>query len=274
MTNDLLLDRPQDDSIMDIGQNCSKCHQLDFLPFRCEYCKLVFCADHRRLQDHQCPHLQALESQNIRPRSPKRIPHGPTAASLFPDREKDRAKINSLIERPTKPTSILETSFRVGDVKSKTAFSKFAKFLNLQKNKRLTKSAKKIFAPKKPSPTVELQLLRKNAKGDAKIPDSDRVYVWCLHVNALEEEEDKLTKIDVHSQRVGIFVNKNWPIGRALDVISDELHIKNNNNKTTEVNERLNIFKVSDDQPVLLKTGDRCKDLRQGEVLYLVRGTV
>lgn len=36
----------------DIGSHCSECRQLDFLPFTCAKCKLVFCLDHRN--KHAC----------------------------------------------------------------------------------------------------------------------------------------------------------------------------------------------------------------------------
>lgn len=41
----------------DLGLHCSKvdCGQLDFLPFTCHGCRLVFCLDHRSYQGHNCP---------------------------------------------------------------------------------------------------------------------------------------------------------------------------------------------------------------------------
>lgn len=40
----------------DIGRHCSveDCGQQDFLPFRCEFCQDIFCAEHRRPDDHAC----------------------------------------------------------------------------------------------------------------------------------------------------------------------------------------------------------------------------
>src|ERR1700759_5535938 len=39
-----------------IGAHCQMafCHQLDFLPFRCESCKGTFCLDHRTETAHSC----------------------------------------------------------------------------------------------------------------------------------------------------------------------------------------------------------------------------
>lgn len=40
----------------DLGTHCGMefCQQQDFLPFKCEFCFKVYCADHRRTEDHQC----------------------------------------------------------------------------------------------------------------------------------------------------------------------------------------------------------------------------
>jgi AN1-like Zinc finger len=35
-----------------LGQHCSTCNQLDFLPFRCNSCHLYHCLEHRN--NHQC----------------------------------------------------------------------------------------------------------------------------------------------------------------------------------------------------------------------------
>ena len=48
---------------MEIGGHCSvsHCHQLSFLPFKCNACSLLFCSDHRTYEAHCCavwkPHI-------------------------------------------------------------------------------------------------------------------------------------------------------------------------------------------------------------------------
>ncbi|XP_062151308.1 zinc finger AN1 domain-containing stress-associated protein 12 [Alnus glutinosa] len=41
----------------DLGQHCQHpdCHQLDFLPFKCDGCRKVFCSEHRSYRTHECP---------------------------------------------------------------------------------------------------------------------------------------------------------------------------------------------------------------------------
>ncbi|XP_010528278.1 PREDICTED: zinc finger AN1 domain-containing stress-associated protein 12 [Tarenaya hassleriana] len=40
-----------------LGKHCQNpdCKQLDFLPFTCDGCKLVFCLEHRSYKSHDCP---------------------------------------------------------------------------------------------------------------------------------------------------------------------------------------------------------------------------
>ncbi|KAK6244159.1 hypothetical protein QUC31_010568 [Theobroma cacao] len=41
----------------DLGKHCSveDCKQIDFLPFTCDRCRLVFCLEHRSYIKHRCP---------------------------------------------------------------------------------------------------------------------------------------------------------------------------------------------------------------------------
>ncbi|GLT35448.1 hypothetical protein SLA2020_099000 [Shorea laevis] len=41
----------------DLGSHCqhSHCHQLDFLPFKCDGCHKVYCLEHRSYKSHECP---------------------------------------------------------------------------------------------------------------------------------------------------------------------------------------------------------------------------
>lgn len=41
----------------DLGKHCQfdDCNQLDFLPFTCDGCHLLFCLEHRSYKSHRCP---------------------------------------------------------------------------------------------------------------------------------------------------------------------------------------------------------------------------
>lgn len=64
-----------------IGTHCQMpfCHQLDFLPFRCESCKGMFCLDHRTETSHQCPKAGAwARARSGIDTSASRLPPKPT----------------------------------------------------------------------------------------------------------------------------------------------------------------------------------------------------
>jgi predicted nucleic acid binding AN1-type Zn finger protein len=49
----------------DLGQHCTvkDCHQLDFLPFRCNACSQVFCLEHRNYEQHHCAQGKRRDNQ-------------------------------------------------------------------------------------------------------------------------------------------------------------------------------------------------------------------
>ncbi|CUM51331.1 uncharacterized protein AC631_02227 [Debaryomyces fabryi] len=263
-----------DQGIMNIGKQCHKCQQVDFLPFHCEYCKFTYCSNHRSLDSHQCP---------VKPQEKTRSSqqYDATAASLFPDREKDKIKLENSINNATpKATNILGRNGAQGNV-----IAKFAKFLRLQKNKKSTDDKvmglfKKKSVPSARTKVADMAILRREAKGDTKVSDTDKIYLWCLYINPKQvsdnAEEDIFSNIDVHKEKRAVWVSKQWSVGRALDSIADNLSIVNINNRTRESDERLCICKVSDDElPVLLETSDRClKAFRNADLIYLVRGKI
>lgn len=295
--------REKDQGVMNLGENCHYCKQLDFLPFRCEYCHNTYCSNHRTLDSHSCPGKAKFETGV---KNGTIAYDGPTASSLFPDREKNKAKIDELIKNSKpKPTNILETQFRLGDVAKNTpnAFNKFKKFLILQKKKSLKSSSNggggvsigKLFNSKKSilskNKIVDIATLKKTAKGDAKVGVNDRIYIWCLYIDNSNDkfnEDDYLSMINVEKDRKPIWISKNWSVGRSLDSIADLLKIMNYNNSTRESSERLNIFKNDkeevnnkngenneDDVPVLIENSDRVnKVFKNGSLIYLVKGSL
>lgn len=241
--------------IMDIGKNCAQCLRLDFLPFVCEHCKSTFCEDHRRLDAHGCKYKHKQRDQRSEGGC---IYLGPTAKSLFPDAEKRKRSQELRFEQNKLPyaTSIAEAL-------SKKALSKFAKFLNILANS----NRGKIITTTSLLTASNLSLKR-DAKGDGKICPADRVYVWTLIVDG------DLEKINIEKQRKPMFLNKKWPIGRALDVIADIHRVSNNNNTIATSEDRLNIFKLNAGKPALLKLLERCLALVCGDTLFLVRGSL
>lgn len=263
----------KDQGLMDIGKHCHKCQQLDFLPFHCEFCNLIYCSSHRTLESHQCPGKPKEKTRS------NQEYQGPTAASLFPDREKDKLKLEKLIsEAKPRASNILGHNNGQGNV-----FAKFTKFLKLQKDKKKDSGMglfKKKSAAQGRNKVLDAALLCKQAKGDPKVADTDKIYLWCLYINPKllndSSESDIFTGIDIDKEKKPAWISKQWPVGRALDSIADNLKISNYNNSTRDSQERLCIFKVNgDDQPLMVENGDRClKAFKTGDVIYLVRGSI
>ena len=55
-----------DADLLSIGRHCESCGSLDFLPFRCDACKQVFCLNHPSYKAHACTEAAGRESSNIR----------------------------------------------------------------------------------------------------------------------------------------------------------------------------------------------------------------
>ncbi|RLV94360.1 CDC48-associated ubiquitin-like/zinc finger protein 1 [Spathaspora sp. JA1] len=274
MSTNLFIDKSQtpskDQGIIDIGKNCQYCNQLDFLPFVCEFCKQTYCSNHRKIDQHNCINKHLYDRSPSRSASPGEFISSKT---LFPDREADKKRIDQRLKTSPKPTTILETQFRVGDAArgSSNAFTKFQKFLNLQKSKQ-SKSVFKLFksgtTATATSKYAEIATLKKQAKGDVKISASDRIYIYCIYINNPDEKIES-------SNKKPIFINKNWVIGKSLDSITNILSIKNNNNIVNNPDEKLNIFKLDDsEKPQLVTTSSKSNVFKNGEVLYLVRGSI
>lgn len=253
--------------LMDIGEHCSFCGQIDFLPFKCS-CKQTFCMLHRIPESHQCVNLKQSthtipspkQTHQFRDGTPNSFPDMPSSQSLFPDRSKP-------VEIKFKTTETNHVRIKDASRKSTSALDKLMKFFRENGKSKLKQSSTTNYATKK---IIALSKLKSSARGDSRIPVSERVFI---NVQILNDKADTSLKHPV-------YVSRAWPVGRALDSIADILKVKNVNNRTTDQNEKLFLFKLKEilrnGEPDLMKieTGDRViKTLSDGDDIYLVRGT-
>lgn len=254
----------EDQGVLDLGKNCYFCNQLDFLPFKCEFCDHIYCSLHRNIDSHNCkrPERQLLPEKY----------DGPTAASLFPNPE---ARQKALEEEYNKVASKSASTIARKETVKITPLAKLKKFLQIQKLKKEKSSTNssifgKLKAPKAPNPVVQLATLKKVAKGSANVAPADRIYIWALYINRNEEE---LEKISQEAEKVPIWLLRNWSVGRSLDLIADQLKIINNNNSTLQSSERLNLFRVINEEPVPLDVSKKnLGSFTNCDILYLVKG--
>ncbi|ODQ79211.1 hypothetical protein BABINDRAFT_26961, partial [Babjeviella inositovora NRRL Y-12698] len=267
-----------DQSIMDIGKHCQYCNQLDFLPFTCPHCKLTLCLDHQKVDAHKCAENPFEKTRSVSP-----VSHLPSSKTLFPDRSKHKEQLDkeiAYLQANPKPTSLATSN--------STPLQRVRKFLSKSKDKSTFKGTG-IFGIKlgkaKPETTPiavypstkEVLVLRREAKGDAKVLAADRVYVWAVFVPDAGSEAVRET--------IPLWISKKWPVGRALDALAALLKIRNVNNSVTDKLQRLTICRqarkgekriidVDDDgELVEVSTSGRCeREFKDGDTLYVVRG--
>jgi len=113
----------------------------------------------------------------------------------------------------------------------------------------------------KAAQVIALNELRKNAKGDQKVPIDKRLY---LHVEAeAKTAAAKFPKGD-------LFFNKEWSVGRVLDAAAKGLQVQNMNNSGKD-EEKLRVFHVQGGR--LLEFGEKAGDaVANGNTIVLLRG--
>lgn len=104
--------------------------------------------------------------------------------------------------------------------------------------------------------------LKKMAKGDDKTPTEKRIYV---NVEASAET----TTAKIHSG--AFFYNKEWSIGRILDMAAKSLQVENVNNRASGEEDKLRVFHVEGGR--LLEFSEKLGvAVQTGNTLVLLRG--
>jgi len=109
---------------------------------------------------------------------------------------------------------------------------------------------------------AELNALKRAAKGEASVPQDKRVY---LHVEASADT----TKAKFPTGK--FFYNREWTVGRVLDMAAKSLQVQNVNNRGGGEEEKLRVFHVEGGRLLKFseKIGESCKS---GNMIVLLRG--
>lgn len=244
----------KESGMLDVGTHCGFCRQLDFLPFHCAYCEGDFCSSHRTKESHHCRWLIENDGKATQAVAKKVIDNdGRYFQSLLP--EKGYLRVQQADQDSKKATT------RTKSKGNKTALEKLAKFFKRNESSKKYKSKSS-----KPNAYLELTNLKRIAKGDDKIPISNRVYIYCYHIGDNDSE----------SKKNEIFINKIWPIGRALDYIAQRLNVVNNNvSMNATSSEKLYLYKkeATSGELISLEASSRVAvELKDLDTVYLVRG--
>ncbi|KIW48052.1 uncharacterized protein PV06_00681 [Exophiala oligosperma] len=276
-----------------IGKHCefAYCHQLDFLPFRCESCHHTFCLDHRTETAHKCTHAGEW-AKNRRRNSVGRASATSTSGAGRPNHsnaaqcsnQSCKTFINTLqntgVHCPhCNRNYCLKHRMRedhdcknliplgAGPVDIAVQSNKEKIKLGFGRLKTWGKSQQETLLPKpKPSSRAaqlaDLNKLKKNAKGDDKLDTEKRVY---LHVEA--EAASTTSKLP----RADLFFSQDWSIGRLLDDAAKRLQVANVNNRVETEEQRLRVYHVEGGR--LLEFSEKVgKSLINGNTVVLLRG--
>ena len=109
---------------------------------------------------------------------------------------------------------------------------------------------------------AEVNALKRGAKGEASVPTEKRVY---LHVEASADT----TKAKFPTGK--FFYNKEWTVGRVLDMAAKALQVQNVNNHGGGEEEKLRVFHVEGGRLLKFseKIGEACVS---GNMIVLLRG--
>ena len=109
---------------------------------------------------------------------------------------------------------------------------------------------------------VEMNKLKRECKGDDKVPAEKRVY---LHVEA----EKETAKAKLASAKV--WFSEDWSVGRMLDEAAKRLQVANINNRVDKEEDRLRVYHVEGGR--LLEFSEKAgKVLASGNTIVLLRG--
>jgi len=276
-----------------IGAHCQYdyCHQLDFLPFRCDSCKHTFCLDHRSETAHKC----ARAGEWAQNRRKNDIGISSSTSSLLPS-AKPTLQTAQQCSEPKCKTSIntlqntgvhcpdcnrqycLKHRFReehdcknlvplgsrpaaAGGNNAERVRVGFARLKTWGRDKQ------EALRPK-PKPTSKaaqvaaLNALKRTAKGDEKLAAEKRTY---LHVEAeAATTTAKLPKAD-------LYFSADWTVGRVLDEAARRLQVANVNNRVEDEDQRLRIYHVEGGR--LLEFSEKLANVAvSGNTIVLLRG--
>ncbi|KAF3922922.1 hypothetical protein ABW20_dc0100884 [Dactylellina cionopaga] len=148
--------------------------------------------------------------------------------------------------------------------KKQTALSKFKLWASSGSSKLKDIKATPITQKQKSvaARLTEMNKLRKEAKGDEKVPQDKRIYLYT-------QAEGKSTSAKIPEGT--FFYSKEWSVGRVMDITAKHLQIPNLNNQSADDEKKLRVFHVESGRLLSFgeKIGEACVD---GNTIVLLRG--
>jgi len=275
---------------LDIGRHCDyeTCHRLDFLPTKCGKCGKRFCQEHEAASNHECIGLHKETPKAVRPRSVSPPKQGikcanPVCSTLLNDStspptacKQCGGKLYCLKHRhpadhpclnivPTNTAHVSESRDKLLMRLREWAGSRQIK--GMPKTSGPLLGLIKAKAPKY-NKTAELVKLKKAAKGDTKVEESKRIYVYG---EAPPRSLDNLSA--GHGVQKEVFFSSSATNGRVLDQLSQLMGEINVNNRTDDASRRLHLFHVESGS-LLEPSRLFGEHVQNGHSIVLIRGLI
>ncbi|KAF2217690.1 hypothetical protein CERZMDRAFT_31655 [Cercospora zeae-maydis SCOH1-5] len=280
-----------DGSILDVGAACQAeyCRQLDFLPFTCQSCNGTFCLDHRTESAHTCPKagewarreaekfrnapapnqlkdvdLDSYARQCCKPSCKTIINHALTTgiycdkcrrAYCLKHRYESEHNCDKLVPlgHVDPPSPQKERGIAALNRLKAWGMSKRANLPSMPQSKAKKNAAADLAA---------ISLLKRTAKGDDKLPQEKRVYVF------VEASSDTVT---AKIPKGNFFYSNEHSVGRVLDLAAKSLSVSNVNNRSESEEDKLRVFHVEGGS--LLDFGEKLgQKVKNGDTIVLLRG--
>ncbi|GLA08225.1 hypothetical protein AnigIFM60653_009752 [Aspergillus niger] len=278
-----------------IGSHCSlpTCNQLDFLPFRCPSCKGTYCLEHRTETAHQCANARispspSTSTSNSTSTTQQQKP------TIYTADQCAHISCKTLINTLTDPGVRCDQCRKEYCLKHRlreshdcrpisnnnrngarggsaagggtdTLKSMFGKLRAWGKQPTSSTSTGGSSSRKPPSRAVQLNTLKRTAKGNNNVPAEKRIY---LHVVGTSETTNKPA---TDPPRGEFFYDERWKVGRVLDDAARRLQVENVNNRGGGEEEKLRVFHV--EGGVFLEFGESVGGrVKSGDTVVLLRG--
>jgi len=252
----------------ELGKHCSKdlCKQIDFLPFECKECHQIFCKDHFPLSAHPCS--VDISKKGTMPQCPVcgqfvKVTAGQNADAIVNQHILQNCKslvMESTTEAKQKEKKLKECGLkgchnpdgydtivcsgcqkkfclthRLPDSHDCSHRTPATKHKGNSANSRLLEKLKDKTKPRPEKKTVTkhsassaaVQRIRVGLKavGDAKVKQEDRFYL------EVEYPEVDPVGVALHVKPSSHWFDKNWTVGKIIDVICKHANIENRNHE-------------------------------------------
>ena len=198
----------------DTGTHCqlTTCKNLDFLPFVCDKCSLVFCSEHRTPLSHNCSNLTPKESTDLK--KPCSIINYPCSVENC-DSVELVPVLCSLCKEQVCLSHRIPEDHNCIKLKVKKKPVSVSNQLHQQFEMKQPKSLKSAKA-RKMSAKLALMKLKLHSIGSNELPEEERAYFF-VHAHNLKTSAKPF------------FVCKSWTVGKVVDFLANKLNLSNQN---------------------------------------------